>query len=246
LRNKNPYTWIGLGLLITGGIVFLVAYFILLLTWLSALGISMLILAVILLALGRTIPRVSPEVSALLLETGISNMDALVEELGITTRALYLPASLTGGSPRALIPLRSNPSPPSITEALPRRLIVRYGDSPEDIGLLVTTAGTIAIGMLEAKPGSASNELESALTFLLRGLLGVADRTRAVINENHISVDIYNLRIENRTTWANQCLGSPLASMVASVAAEAWDRPVTIKQETYRGGRCSVELEVVG
>jgi hypothetical protein len=246
LRNKNPYTWAGLGLLITGGVVFLVAYFILLLTWISALGMAMLILAVILLALGRTIPRVSPEVSALLLETGISNMDALVEELGITARALYLPASLTGGSPRALIPLRSNPSPPSISEALPQRLIVRYGNKPDDVGLLVTTAGTTAVGMLEAKPGPASDELASALTFLFRGLLGVADRTRVVIGENHVSVNIYNLRIENRPTWANQCLGSPLASIVASVAAEAWDSPVAIKQETYRGRGCSVELEVPG
>jgi hypothetical protein len=246
LRNKNPYIRAGLGLLIAGAVVFLVAYFILLLTWLSALGVAMLILAVILLALGRAIPRVSPEVGALLLETGISNMDTLVEEFGITGRALYLPASLAGGRPRALIPLRSNPSSPSVTGALPRRLIVRYGDKPEDAGLLVDTAGTTAVGMLETRPGPVSDELESALTLLLRGLLGVADRVSVAINENQVSVDIYNLRIENRTTWANRCLGSPLASIVASVAAEAWDGPVTIRQETYRGGRCSVELEVAG
>jgi len=135
LKN-NLYTWAGLGLLITGLLVALSAYFIFLLTWLTALGISMLILAVILLVLGRTVPRLSPEVSSLLLETGIDNISALIEELGIKAKAIYLPSSLTGGRPQALIPLHANPSLPPITKALPQRLIVQYGASPDDIGLL--------------------------------------------------------------------------------------------------------------
>ena len=43
LLNKNLYTWAGLGLLVAGSLVFLLSYFILLLTWLAALGISMLL-----------------------------------------------------------------------------------------------------------------------------------------------------------------------------------------------------------
>lgn len=246
MPNKNPYTWAGLGLLVAGSLAFLLSYFILLLTWLTALGISMLILSFIFLALGRTIPKLSPEVSSLLLETGINNIATLVEELGIRSKAFYLPASLSSGRPQALIPLRSDSSPSSITKALPQRLIVRYGANPDDIGLLVTTAGTTAVSMLEVKPGPTSDELESALTSLFRGLLGVADRTRVVTSENHIGVEIYNPRIENKTTWFHECLGGPLASIVASVAAEAWNRPVTIKQEEHRRGRCSIELEVLG
>ncbi len=78
LLNKNPYTWSGTGLLIAGILVSPVAYFILALTWLTALGISMLILAVILLALGRTIPKLPPEVCRLFLETGNDNMAVIV------------------------------------------------------------------------------------------------------------------------------------------------------------------------
>lgn len=246
MPNKNPYTWAGLGLLLAGSLAFLVSYFILLLTWLAALGVSMLILSFIFLALGRTIPKLPPEVSSLLLETGINNIATLVEELGIRSKAFYLPASLSSGRPQALIPLRSDSSPSSITKALPQRLIVRYGANPDDIGLLVTTAGTAAVSMLEVRPGPTSGELESALTSLFRGLLGVADRTRVITSENHIRVEIYNPRIENKTTWFHECLGGPLASIVASVAAEAWNRPVTIKQEEHRRGRCSIELEVLG
>ena len=246
MLNKNPYTWAGLGLLIAGSLVSLSAYFILLLTWLTALGICMLILSFILLALGRTIPKLPPEVCGLLLETGIDNLTAIVEELGIRTKAIYLPSSLTSGRPQALIPLHSNPSPPPINEALPQRLIVRYGANPDDIGLLVSTTGSTAVAMLESRPGSTSDELESALTSLLTGILGVADRTKVVCNENHIKVEIHNPRIENKATWSHQCLGGPLASVVASVVAEAWDRPVTIKQEEHNGRKYSVELEVVG
>ncbi len=246
LRNKNLYTWSGLGLLVAGSLVSLVSYFILLVTWLTALGISMLILSFILLALGRTIPKLPPEVSALLLQTGIDNMATLVEELGIKSKAIYLPSSITNGRPQALIPLHSNPSLPMITKPLPQRLIVRYGTSPDDIGLLLSTTGTTAVGMLESTPGSTSAELESALTSLFAGILGVADRTGVTYRENHISVEIYNPRIETETTWFHQCLGGPLASVVASVAAEAWDRPVTIKQEEHHRGRCSIELEVLG
>ena len=244
--NQNPYIWAGLGLLVAGSLLCLSAYFILGLIWLTALGISMLILSFILIALGRTIPEMSPEVSALLLETGIASIATIVEELGIRASAIYLPSSLTGGQPQALIPLHTNPSISGITKALPRRLIVRYGASPDDIGLLVTTTGTIAVGMLESRPGPTSSELESALTFLFRGILGVADRATIITRENHINVQIHNPRIENKTTWSHQCLGGPLASIVASVAAEALDKPVTIKQEDQHRGKYSVELEVIG
>lgn len=246
MLNKNPYIWAGLSLLIAGSLVSLLAYFILLLTWLTALGICMLILSFILLALGRTIPKLSPEVCGLLLETGIDNMATIVEELGIRTKAIYLPSSLTSGRPQALIPLHSNSSLPSLTKPLPHRLIVKYGASSNDIGLLLSTIGSTAVLLLESRPGPTSAELESALTSLFTGILGVADRTRVVCNENHIKVEIRNPRIENGATWSHQCLGGPLASVVASVVAEARDKPVTIKQEEHRKGKCCIELEVLG
>jgi len=206
----------------------------------------MLILAFILLALGKTIPKIPPEVSILLLKTGIDNISTIVEELGIRGKAIYLPSSLTSGKPQALIPLHSNSLQSPVTKNLPQRLIVKYGTSPDDIGLLLSTTGTTATGMLKLRPGPTSDELESALTSLFTGILGVADGTRVVTSESHISVEIYNPRIENNTHWPHQCLGGPLASVVASVAADAWNRPVTINQEEHYKGKCSIELEVLG
>ncbi len=168
-----------------------------------------------------------------------------MEELGIRAKAIYLSSSLSNGRPQALIPLHSNPSVSPITKALPRRLIVRYGAGPDDIGLLITTTGTTAVGMLELRLSPTSSELESALATLFRGILGVADRTTVTTRENQISVEIYNPRIETNNTQFHQCLGGHLASIVASVAAEAWDKPVTIKREGQHNGTCSIELEVM-
>jgi len=245
LLKSNPYTWAGLGLLIAGILICPSAYFILHLIWLTALGMCMLILSFILIALGRTISNLPPEVCGMLLETGISNIASIVEELGIRTQAIYLPASLTNDQPRALIPLHSNSSSPFITKALPRRFIVHYGDRPEDVGLLLSTIGSTAVNMLEVKPGPTPAELESALTSLFTGELGIADGTRVSCQKNQIKVEIYKPHIENGASWSHQCLGGPLASVVASVSAEAWNKPVTIKQETRRNGKHYVELEVV-
>ena len=205
----------------------------------------MLIMSFILIALGKAVPKLPPEVCGLLLETGIDNIATLIEELGIKTRAIYLPSSLASDRPQAFIPLHSNGSRPEITKALPHRLIARYGASPEDIGLLISTIGSIATGMLESKPGANPADLEVALTSLFTGRLGVADGTRVICSNNHIKVEINKPRIENGASWSHQCLGGPLASIAASIAAEAWDKPIIIKQEERLNGKYSVELEVI-
>jgi hypothetical protein len=244
LINKNPYTLAGLGLLIAGGLISLPAYFLFQLIWLTALGICMLILSFILIALGKAIPKLSPEVCSLLLETGIDNISTLIEELGIKSKAIYLPSSLTSKYPRAFIPLHSNGSHPEITKTLPQRLIARYGPSPEDIGILISTIGSTAASMLESKPGGTPDELESALTSLLTGRLGVADGTRVICYNNHIKIEINKPHLKNCTSWSHQCLGGPLATVVASIAAEAWNKPMTISQEEQSNGKYLVELEV--
>jgi len=246
LTDRNVYTWTGLSLLVIGIILVLVSLLVLSsLVWLTALGIAALILAFILLALSRTIPSITPEVSMLLLETGIDNIATVVEELGIKSKPVYLPSSLTGGKPQALIPLHNNPSLPRITSTLPQRFIVRYGPGPDDVGLLVTTAGTVAVSILESPPGAASTQLESALTSLFVGRLGAADKIRVFAIEPGLRVEVRNPRIQSTGAWSHQCLDSSLASIIAAVAAEAWAKPVVVTKEEQHGKTYTVEIETV-
>jgi hypothetical protein len=242
--NRNPYTWAGLGLLTIGVFLSIAAYFVFQLVWLTALGICMLILAFILIALGKAIPRLPPEVCSLLLETGIENIASLIEELGIKTKAIYLPSSLARDGPLAFLPLHSSSARPSITKSLPRRLLARYGANPDDIGLLISTIGSTAMTMLDSKPGASAPELESALTSLFNGRLGIANGTRVVCDNGTIKVEIDKPRLESGKSWSHQCLGGPIANMVACVAAEAWNKPMTIRQEEHQEGKCRAELEV--
>jgi hypothetical protein len=244
LKNSNPYTLTGLGLLTAGLFVSMSAFFIFQLIWLTALGICMLIISAILIALGKAVPRLPPEVCGLLLQTGIENIATLIEELGIKSKAIYLPSSLASDCPRAFLPLHSNGARPQITRALPKRLFARYGAGPEEIGLLITTVGSSAITLLDTKPGATPMELESALSSLFSGRLGVADRTRVICNNGTIKVEIDKPRLENSASWSHQCLGGPLAAMVASVAAEAWNKPMTISCEEQKNGKYCIELEV--
>jgi hypothetical protein len=244
--DRNIYTWTGLSLLVAGTIIILASLLVLSsLVWLTALGITALIMAFILLALARTIPRVTPEVSMLLLETGIDNIATVIEELGIRSKPVYLPSSLTGGRPQALIPLHSNPSLPRITSTLPRRFIVRYGSGPDDVGLLVTTAGTVAVSILESPPGPSSMQLESTLTSLFVGKLGAADKVRVSTIRPGLRVEVRNPRIQSTGDWSHQCLDSSLASVVASVAAEAWNKPFVVTDEQQNGRIYTVEIEPV-
>ena len=246
MYRRSPYTWTGLGLLIGAIALFCADCFILHRTWLSALSISMFIMSFILLALGRAVPNIPPEVSRLLLETGIDNIATLIEELGITSQAIYIPSSLATDHPRAFIPLHTNGTNPRITRSLPQRLISRYGANPEDIGLLISTIGSAAADMLEEKPGKGSDDLENALTNLFSGRLGIADRTRVHYQDNHISIEIYKPRFTTSADWSHQCLGGPLATITASIAAESRDKPVKITREEPRNGKYFVELEVIG
>ena len=244
MSNKNPYTWTGFSLMITGALLTPTAHFVFHITWLAALGVGMLIMSFILVALGKSIPNISPEVSSLLLETGVNNIATVIEELGIKSRAIYLPSSLARDCPRAFIPLHPNGASAVPTRALPQRFIARYGSAPDDIGLLVTTIGSAACGMLDIKPGPTATELETALTNLFAGRLGVADGARVISRDDTIRVEIIRSRLHDDDTWSHQCLGGPLASLVASVAAEAWDRPVRIRQESRQKDNYLVELEV--
>jgi hypothetical protein len=245
LINKNPYTWSGTGLLICGSIIGISAYLIFDSIWLTSLGICLFVLSIVIITLGKSVSRLPSEACSLLLETGFGNVTALLEELGVQTKALFLPSSLTNRQPRAFIPLDNNGQQPEIRRALPRRFITRYGTGPEEIGILVPTIGSAATAILDSKPEARFTELESALTLLFTGKLGLAGGAKVSGADKHITVEIIKPRLENGVIRYNRCLGSPLATIIASVTAEAWDTPVTINREEQDKGKHYVELELV-
>jgi hypothetical protein len=237
--TKTSFTSLSAYLILAGVSLSVISYFILRSTPFTALGLSTIILGGVSFALGRGQSKIPPEVSAVLLQSGIENISALVEEFGLKSKAIYLPSSLTTGKSQALISLNPNPQLLQLKNiVLPKRLIVKYGPNPEDVGLLLTTPGSAVSGMVTAKPDASDADLETALLLVLSGTINLAE--------------VSNPRLENRKMWVYESLGSPLASIVASVVAEVLDKPVTIESEKYRlnydsaYGKCIIELRLTG
>ena len=103
---KNRYSTLASGLMLTGVLLSALAFVILRSVPLTALGISTVIVGAVSFAIAKGQPKIPPQASAILLQSGVENISALVEEIGLKSKAVYLPSSITGDKPKAIIPLR--------------------------------------------------------------------------------------------------------------------------------------------
>lgn len=243
---NNPYRILGVALCVAGAIFAPVSYFILSAVPLTAVAMSAIIIGFTCIALANTRPYISPEACELMLKTGMENTAALLEELEIRNKAVYLPSTMgNNGHAKALIPLVENKDIQQVREKIPGRLIVRYGANPDDMAIAVTTPGSINIDMLESKPGPTASEIEAAVTYILTGVLDVANSVAVKLADGRVDVEVGGSRLHYEDIWYYHCLGSPVASIVAAISSEALGKPVRIKDESYSQGKSRIVLEVL-
>lgn len=209
----------------------------------TALGISTVLIGVVTFSIAKGQPKIPPQASAILLQSGIENTSALVEEIGLKNKAIYLPTAITGDKPKALIPLDAqvelNKKP------LPQRLIVKYGANPNNIGLLIITPGSAASKIIEAKPNASTDDIESAISQVLVDILNLADGANAVVNQKQIVVEVFKPRLEDEKMWIYESLGTPIASIVSSIVAQVLNKPVTIEKEIIDQSKQVIYLKIV-
>ncbi len=234
-----------MGLCLGGGIFAPVSYFIVNSVPFTAIAISTVIIGFVCIALANTRPYISPEACELILKTGMENTAALLEELGLRSKAIYLPSAMKDGHAQALVPLTENKEIQMVRGKIPGRLIVRYGDDPDDMAIAVTTPGSMNIDMLPTKPGPTSGEIQTAATYILTGLLDLANSVAVNITDGRINIDVNAPRLHYENVWFYRCLGSPIASIVAAISSEALGKPVRIKEENYSKGKSRIILEVL-
>lgn len=242
---SNPYRVLGLGLCLAGTIFAPISYFIIGSVPLTAVGISAIIIGFTCIALANARPYISPEACEVILKTGMENTAALLEELGIRNKAIYLPSTMRDGHPQALIPLGEDRDIQRVKGKIPGRLIVRYGVNPDDMAIAVTTPGSINIDMLETKPGPTSEEIEVAVTYILTGLLDIANSVTVNLSDTQVNVEINGPKLHYEDIWYYRCLGSPIASIVAAISSEALGKPIRIKEEDYSKRKSRIILEVL-
>ena len=242
--GRDIYRFLGYSLLAGGAILAPFSYVILNSPPLAALGVSMVMLGITCVALARAVPSSSPEASSAFLQAAMENISALIEELGLTARAIYLPASLREGRSQAIIPLAPD-AVPHFEGKVPGRLVVRYGPNPQDMGIAVSTLGSVSLESLTEKPCPDGRGIEDTLSHILVGTLDLATSVRAIMSDGRVEVDVSGPRLHYDNVWFYRCLGSPLASIVAAVTAEALDKAVVIKSEKMEKGKNHIEIEVL-
>ena len=242
---KNPYRILGIILSIAGAVLAPVFYFFFLSTPLTAVALSSVILGLASFFLSNTRPNISPEACQILLKTGMENTAALLEEIGIRNKAIYLPAGMRNGYPQAIVPIRDDYNIGNIKDKLSGRLIVRYGPDANDMAIAVTTPGSINLEMLENIPGPTAYEIESAISYILTGVLDIANGVKVNITDSRINVEIRNAKMGYEEIWYYYCLGSPLASIAAAVSSEALQKPIRILEEQEQAGKYRIVLEVL-
>jgi len=225
---STRYARVGLALLGTGSGFALLAWGLIGYPPLVALGMGLAMVGGVALALGVFSPRLSPEAGQVFLEAGYTNLASLLEEVGAFAPALYLPGSWTGQGPRALVPLRRNPPPLRLRPPLRPRFVVAFGEAPEDLGLLVDTPGS---ALLRAYPLTEGEGLEEACRRYLVGVLDLAGGVALRREGRDLTVEVDQPALLPQPHPAERVLGSPIASIVATLSAEVLGQPVQVVGE---------------
>jgi hypothetical protein len=242
---KNPYKVLGIILSVAGAVMAPVFYYFFMSVPLTAVALSSIILGLASFFLASARPYISPEASQILLKAGMENTAALLEEIGIRNKAIYLPAKMRDGYPQAIIPIREDCNLQSIRDKLPGRLIVRYGPRADDMAIAVTTPGSINLEMLENAPGPSAYEIEAAIGYILTGVLDIANGVKVDMTDSRVNIEVRNAKMGYEEIWYYYCLGSPIASITAAISSEALQKPIRIFEEKYHKGKYQIVLEVL-
>jgi hypothetical protein len=274
----RSYIILGSGLVLAGIAIALFSYIVIDSTPLTAIGLSTMILGLISIGLAYSRPKLSPEICMLINKTGVKNTLAILEEFEVSNTAIYLPRNMMNEHAKALIlldreyiadkknieeklsdifsaryefsiPLHNSDSPQRFKE-ISHNLIIKYGNGPRDMAIAVTTMGNISLDFLKRKPEPTETDIQSAISYILTGILDIAKGVKVHFIDTKIKVTVsgiekMNKEIFQEKTLYSQILGSPVASIAAAVCSEALGKPVRITYDTSLITTFSVALEVL-
>jgi hypothetical protein len=241
---KNRYTVLGIVFCITGIIFTPVSYFIIRSIPLTATGISVTLIGITSLVLACRQQSVSSGFYQLVLQTGLENTAIFLECLGVSNKAVYIPSAMGDGHRNALIPV-DDMDMSRIKETIPERYIVKHWQKDKGKAIAITTPGSISIDRFETIPGPTADEMEESITFMLSEVLDIADSASVILVNDRIYVAVSNPKLVFEDTWYCHCIGSPIASIIASISSEALGRPIKIYEENYEKQSSTITLEVL-
>jgi len=240
--QNNRYLLLGSGLVTAGFTFALFAWLMTNYVPFIALGLACMIIGIVSLALNHTLKKVPFDASLLLIESSFDTINAIVEELSVTSKAMYLPRSVTDGPLRTLIPIQNDAFDSTLPEHLEQRLIVQFGKNPEDIGILLAAPGA-ALLEIDKIDNYLSTELATALSSIIVGTFDLATAVDVQRDGSFIQIMIKNSTLSRGDEFSHSILGSPMASITATITAQALNQPISIDREEVQGKGHKITLQ---
>jgi hypothetical protein len=240
------YVYLGVVLALIGSGIALLSYITIDSVPLTAVGFSTLILGLTSIGLANTRTKLSPEACLMFLKAGVKNTLAILEELEIKGKAIYLPRSMMKGRSEAIILLNDEGSTQNIKEKLskslfvgyelslplkkrgsrrfkeilPRHIVLDYGAGSKDKAITITTLGNISLDSLKDTPGDTADEIKSAITYILTKILDIASGVRVNVAASSVKVEVTGAETIDKDMFYGESLYSHiLGSPIASIAA---------------------------
>ncbi|WP_291766886.1 hypothetical protein [Caldivirga sp. UBA161] len=226
---------------------------------------SLIVLGVVLIVLGYIEPGLTPlimiglsmiavgllaywdegsleQVIAHLASAAWDNVAALVESAGLVNKGVYLPSSISNGEVSVLIP--SAPIDKVGKLSVVGKPLAIYG--PGLRGLLLSSPGSRAVAICR-DAGALTSDLTVSLSNCIVNQLSLAKSIDVAESGGEVAVRLSGLRPIDLygDSIIRVALGSTLASIVASVAAEVINKPIMIKEESTSGRSLLVRLGVI-
>jgi len=242
----KSYMTLGIILALAGSFIALFSYIAIDSVPVTALGLSTIILGLTSIGLANTRPKLSPEACLLFLKAGVKNTLAILEELEVKSKAIYLPRSMMKGRSEAIIILDGEGSTKGIKEklsgslfvgyefslpfnergsqkfkeVLPRHIVLDYGTGSKEKAIAITTLGNICLDFLKYTPGRTADEIKSAIKYILTRVLDIASGVRVDVTASTVKVEVTGAEMMDKDIFYGESLYSHvLGSPVTSIVA---------------------------
>jgi hypothetical protein len=240
------YVYLGVVLALVGSLIALFSYVTINSVPIMAVGLSTLILGLASIGLANTRPKLSPEACTMFLKAGVKNTLAILEELGVKSRAIYLPRSMMKGHSEAIIfldeesearnieerlssffvvgyefslPTREK-STQEFTEVLPKHIVSGHNLGLKDRVIAVTTLGNVSLDFLRETPKHNEGAIKSAIEHIVTRVLDIAGGVSVNIGNSSVKVKVTGVDMMDKELFYEESLYSHiLGSPIASIAA---------------------------
>ena len=258
LARPETFSAAGIFMLVLGALVGVFGYFIGIIPIL-ALGLGSLLLGVIILSLPE--PTASKTGRLIILSSlpSLLDIDALIEDLDIGSRGIYIPVSGFGNVPKVLLPIKESTPPllPPARLTRSRRVFLTLGKSENERGILLNPPGGEVVSALEnlLQVDLSTIKMDEFAARIGFGFETLNISSRAVALESvgtAVRVDVRSLsiadleeRLRSEAPRLIAQIGSPVTSAIAAAISKVTGNHVRINDSNFDGSRLRVSLEVL-